>query len=61
MEAADRPFFKAVPPDEQILTLMPDFPLTHQAIFLTPSEIDSYNERQNGGLIEISQQHHGLP
>ena len=53
---------KAVLPDEQILTLMPDFPLTHQAVFLTPSEIDSYNApRQNGGLIEISQQHHGLP
>lgn len=52
---------KAVPPDERILTLMPDFPLTHQAIFLTPSEIDSYNKSQHEGLLEISQQHHGLP
>ena len=33
MEAANDPFLKTVPPDEKILTLMPDFPLTHQAFF----------------------------
>jgi hypothetical protein len=52
---------KVISPDEHILTLMPDFPLTHQAVYLTPSEIDAYNQRQNGELLEISQQHRGLP
>lgn len=52
---------KAIQADEQILTVMPDFPLTHQAVFLTPSEIDSYNASQTEDLLEISQRQNGLP
>ena len=47
---------KVLSPEEQVLTLMPDFLTTRQAVSLSVSEIDSYNQKhEDCGLLENKQ------